>query len=101
MAMSGLLRFTGWRASATPVDRETAAELRSIEAMLSNPSDVSSALRMLRKLVIADPQLKRGWELGVRAFDTIRYDYTPSASVRASLAVARQALLAGDRAAAL
>jgi hypothetical protein len=89
-------KIPGWRFSGSTPDESTDAELKNIEDMLRDPSNRSSALRMLQNLLSTDAGVKQVWALGVQAFEGIRYDYTPPPTVRSSLKMGRDAIEAGD-----
>lgn len=97
MPMS-VTRYTGLSPASTIPDDATAAELARIERDLTRPGNTLAAVRSLRGIVTFDPGLRRAWELGVSAFQHVRYDYVPPRTIKLALAEGREALLLGDRA---
>jgi hypothetical protein len=76
-------------------------ELTRIDQLLQTPGNAPTALRSLRGLITSDLFLRRAWELGVKAFADVRYDYEPPAATSRRIVEGYRMLASGDRRAAL
>jgi hypothetical protein len=82
-------------------DIATLSELVRIETLLQKPGNAPAALRSLKGLVSSDMGLRKAWELGVKAFKGVRYEYEPPAATRRRIIEGQVHLSNGDRQAAL
>lgn len=82
-------------------DMATLNEIVRIDASLKTPGNRPAALRSLKSLIEDDIHLRKAWELGVKAFKGVRYDYEPPAATRRRIAEARLHLSDGERMKAL
>src|SRR5437660_6601610 len=94
--MSTSVSRTRHRATGNDLDNE----LDRIERMIGS-ENVPRIVRALKSFVSVNPDHKRAWQVGVRAFTGSRYDYTPPRSERDQLSSGRRALAAGNRMSAL
>jgi hypothetical protein len=89
------------RAMTSVPDIATLNELARLELSLETPGNAPAALRSLKGLITQDLGLRRAWEIGVKAFKGVRYEYDPPAATKRRLTEARACLSDGDRQGAL